>query len=131
MRISTAVLLACAVSAITLEAQTNGTFVNGQAARAEFGQYTFTYGGATPGTTAPVESVTCPEMVPVDPCARRLAGNNTTIKSEKKQHPKKAPRGRGNLRLLRAVPVLGSEFFLVGELVMRDGAKGQFASASL
>ena len=28
------------------------TFVNGQAARAEFGQYTFTFGGATPGTNS-------------------------------------------------------------------------------
>ncbi len=36
------------LSACSLRAQ---NFVNGQAARAEFGQYTFTFGGATPGTT--------------------------------------------------------------------------------
>ena len=29
-------------------------FVNGQAARAEFGQYTFTFGGATPGTASTI-----------------------------------------------------------------------------
>ncbi|HEX4166952.1 MAG TPA: hypothetical protein VHZ55_15920, partial [Bryobacteraceae bacterium] len=34
-------------AAISLQAQ---SFTNGQAARAEFGQYTFTFGGATPGT---------------------------------------------------------------------------------
>lgn len=38
-------------SAFSLRAQ---NFVNGQAARAEFGQYTFTFGGATPGTTATI-----------------------------------------------------------------------------
>ena len=38
-------LLLCA---FTVRAQ---NFINGQAARAEFGQYTFTFGGATPGTT--------------------------------------------------------------------------------
>ncbi|MDQ2713017.1 MAG: hypothetical protein M3Y24_12455, partial [Acidobacteriota bacterium] len=36
------------LSVLSLRAQ---NFVNGQAARAEFGQYTFTFGGATPGTT--------------------------------------------------------------------------------
>ena len=36
------------LAAATLPAQ---TFTDGQAARAEFGQYTFTFGGATPGTT--------------------------------------------------------------------------------
>ena len=39
------------VAAATLQAQ---NFTNGQAARAEFGQYTFTYGGATPGTSATI-----------------------------------------------------------------------------
>src|SRR5581483_5533482 len=36
------------LSVCSLRAQ---NFVNGQAARAELGQYTFTFGGATPGTT--------------------------------------------------------------------------------
>ncbi len=46
MRKYTAVLIFL-LSASGLRAQ---NFVNGQAARAEFGQYTFTFGGATPGT---------------------------------------------------------------------------------
>ncbi len=41
------------LSAFGLRAQ---NFVNGQAARAEFGQYTFTFGGATPGTVQTIPS---------------------------------------------------------------------------
>ena len=44
-------LLLFLASALTLRSQ---NFVNGQAARAVFGQYTFTLSGATPGTTATI-----------------------------------------------------------------------------
>ncbi|HEY7212038.1 MAG TPA: hypothetical protein VH477_17320 [Bryobacteraceae bacterium] len=48
MRTYTAAISFFLLSAFGIRAQ---NFIDGQAARAEFGQYTFTFGGATPGTT--------------------------------------------------------------------------------
>ncbi|HET7348795.1 MAG TPA: hypothetical protein VFJ10_15780 [Acidobacteriaceae bacterium] len=71
-----------------------------------------------PEIAAPVASATCPEMVPVDPCADTLAGKRRNKQTVKMQQAKAA-----GMKFSRAALAIEAALFVAWEFEMAYGAR--------